>query len=104
MGNRLKVLEAEVKREEEAVYARLSALVADALPSVEAAAQALALADVRAATAQLAARPRRSSSRTVVDEPRLDLRRARHPLLALETGRPGRPERRRRSRRGAPSS
>ena len=37
MGNRLKVLEAEVKREEQAVYARLTALLGDALPSVEAA-------------------------------------------------------------------
>jgi DNA mismatch repair protein MutS2 len=41
MGNRLKVLEADVKREEEAVYARLSALVSDALPSVDAAARAI---------------------------------------------------------------
>jgi DNA mismatch repair protein MutS2 len=89
MGNRLKVLEAEVKREEEAVYARLTALVIDALPSVEAAARALALADVRGATARLA-RDLELTFPTVVDEPRLDLKRARHPLLALDmAGTPG---------------
>ena len=83
MGNRLKVLEAEVRREEEAVYARLSALVADALPSVDAAARALAVADVRAATAKLA-RDHALVFPEVVDEPRLDLKRARHLLLALD--------------------
>jgi DNA mismatch repair protein MutS2 len=83
MGNRLKVLDAEVKREEQAVYARLTALLGDALPSVVAACEALALADVRAATARLA-RELDLVFPAVVDEPRLDLRRARHPLLALE--------------------
>ncbi len=83
MGNRLKVLEAEVKREEEAVYARLSALVSDALPSVDAAARALALADVRAATGKLA-RDAALVFPVIADEPRLDLRGARHLLLALD--------------------
>jgi DNA mismatch repair protein MutS2 len=83
MGNRLKVLEADVKREEEAVYARLTALVADALTSVEAAAQALAVADVRAATAKLA-RDQTLVFPELVDEPRLELKRARHLLLALD--------------------
>jgi DNA mismatch repair protein MutS2 len=83
MGNRLKVLEAEVRREEEAVYARLSALVADRLPSAEAAADVLALADVRNATAILA-RDAQLLFPDVVDEPRLELRRARHLLLALD--------------------
>jgi DNA mismatch repair protein MutS2 len=85
MGNRLKVLEADVKREEEAVYARLTALVSDELSSVEAAANAMALADVRAAIATLA-KDLDLMFPDVVDEPRLDLRRARHPLLALEMG------------------
>ncbi len=83
MGNRLKVLEADVRREEEAVYARLTASVTELLPSVEAAVRALALADVRAATAGLA----HELSLTfpeIVDEPRLDLRRARHLLLTLD--------------------
>ncbi len=83
MGNRLKVLDAEVKREEQAVYARLTALLGDALPSVEAACGALALADVRAATAKLA-HDLHLVFPDVVDEARLDLKRARHPLLALE--------------------
>jgi len=83
MGNRLKVLEADVRREEEAVYARLTTLVSDALPSVEAAARALALADVRAAIATLA-RDLTLVFPKIVDEPRLELRRARHLLLALD--------------------
>ncbi len=83
MGNRLKVLQADVTREEEAVYARLTALVSDALPSVEAAARALALADVRSAIATLA---RDLSLRfpEVVDEPRIEMRLARHVLLAMD--------------------
>jgi DNA mismatch repair protein MutS2 len=85
MGNRLKVLEADVRREEEAVYARLTALVADQLPSVVAAAEALALADVRGATARLA-RDVSLVFPSIVDDPRLDLKRARHLLLALDGG------------------
>jgi DNA mismatch repair protein MutS2 len=83
MGNRLKVLEADVKREEEAVYARLTASLLDVLTSVEAAERALALADVRRATARLAA-DLDLAFPELVDEPRLDLVRARHPLLALD--------------------
>jgi DNA mismatch repair protein MutS2 len=88
MGNRLKVLEAEVHREEEAVYGRLTGLVADDLPSVEAAAAAIAIADVRAAIARLA-RDLTLGFPEVVDEPRAELLRARHPLLVLDTLRPG---------------
>ncbi len=85
MGNRLKVLEADVRREEEAqVYARLTALIADQLPSVEAAANALAIADVRGATARLA-HDVALTFPTLVDEPALALKRARHLLLALDT-------------------
>ncbi len=83
MGNRLKVLEAEVKREEEAICARLTERITDVLPSVEAAGSALALADVRAAIAHLA-EDLDLTFPTLIDEPRLDLRRARHPLLALD--------------------
>jgi DNA mismatch repair protein MutS2 len=88
MGNRLKVLRAEVSREEEAVCARLTALVADVLSSVAAAAVALTLADVRAATARLA-RDLELVFPEVTDEPLASLRRARHPLLALDALRPG---------------
>ncbi|MBV9947729.1 MAG: Smr/MutS family protein [Myxococcales bacterium] len=83
MGNRLKVLEAEVKREEEAVYTRLTGLLADALPSVQAVADALALADVRSAIARLA-RDLDLTLPELSDEPRLDLQRGRHLLLALD--------------------
>jgi DNA mismatch repair protein MutS2 len=83
MGNRLKMLEADLAREENAVYARLSALLADALPSVEAAARALARADVRAATAKLA-EALQLQFPELVDDAKLDLRGARHPLLALD--------------------
>lgn len=81
MGNRLKVLEGEVTREEIQVYTRLSALLHDALPSIEAAAEALALADVRAATARLADE-RRLSFPEISDQPVFRLLRARHLLLA----------------------
>jgi len=86
LGNRLKVLDAEVRREEEIVYAKLTARLADVLPSVEAAAQGLALADVRAATARLAGDIGLSFPEAI-DEPRVDLREARHPLLALDARR-----------------
>jgi DNA mismatch repair protein MutS2 len=83
MGNRLKVLEAEVRREEEIVCARLSALIIDVLSSVEAACAALALADVRTAIARLAS-DLGLTFPTLLDDPHLDLKRARHPLLALD--------------------
>jgi DNA mismatch repair protein MutS2 len=83
MGNRLKVLEAEVQREEIAVYARLSSLVGDSLPSVEACAAAIARADVRAATAKLAA-DLALAFPEVTDDARVELRSARHPLLLLD--------------------
>jgi DNA mismatch repair protein MutS2 len=83
MGNRLKVLQAEVTREEEAVYARLTALVSDSLPSVEAAARALAIADVRSAIATLA-HDLSLVFPEVVDEPRIEMRLARHVLLAMD--------------------
>lgn len=83
MGNRLKVLEAEVQREEIAIYTRLSSRIGDALPSVVGAIDALARADVRAGTARLA-QDLRLSFPTITDEARLDLAVARHPLLLLD--------------------
>ncbi|WP_394822050.1 endonuclease MutS2 [Pendulispora albinea] len=83
MGNRLKMLDAEVEREEIAVYTRLSSLLADALPSLEACRAAIARADVLAAIARLGEELALVFPE-VVDEPRLDLRQARHPLLALD--------------------
>jgi DNA mismatch repair protein MutS2 len=84
MGNRLKVLEAEVQREEIAIYTRLSERIGDQLPSVAAAIEALARADVRAATARLAL-DLRLTFPEVTDDARLALRAARHPLLLLDS-------------------
>ncbi|WP_394832093.1 Smr/MutS family protein [Pendulispora rubella] len=83
MGNRLKMLDAEVEREEIAVYTRLSTLLGDALASLDACRAAIARADVLAAIAQLAEELGLVFP-NVVDEPRLDLKKARHPLLALD--------------------
>ena len=83
MGNRLKMLEADVQREEIAIYARLTAVLADSLPSIEACAAALARADVLFATARLAA-DLRLAFPTLTDDAVLDLKNARHPLLQLD--------------------
>ena len=83
MGNRLKMLEADVQREELAIYARLSAVLADELPSIEACAAALARADVLFATARLSA-DLRLAFPTLTDDAVLDLKAARHPLLVLD--------------------
>ncbi len=83
MGNRLKVLEGEVAREEEAIYARLSARLCGQLPSLLGAADAMSRLDVCAAIAHLADEQRLHFA-TIVDEPRLSLIRARHLLLALD--------------------
>ncbi len=83
MGNRLKVLEAEVQREEIAIYARLSALLGDSLASIEGAVLSIARADVRAATAKLAGELQLVFPE-VTEDARVDLRAARHPLLLLD--------------------
>jgi len=83
MGNRLKMLEAEVTREELVIYARLSTLLADVLPSLEAATDALARADLRAATGQLA-KDLRLTFPDLARGPTMELREARHPLLVLD--------------------
>ena len=83
LGNRLKVLEADVVREEEAIYAKLSSALYEHLGSIEGAAHALARADVRAATAKLAYETKLSFP-IVVDEPRAELLSARHLLLVLD--------------------
>ena len=83
MGNRLKMLDADVQREEIAVYTHLSSLLSDALPSLEACREAMAKADVREATARLADELALTFP-NVVDQPKIDLRGARHPLLALD--------------------
>jgi DNA mismatch repair protein MutS2 len=84
LGNRQKMLDAQVAREEEAIYAALSAEVAEVVESVAAAAAALAHADVRAASAKLA--KELGLMFPDVDGPTMaiDLRSGRHPLLALD--------------------
>ena len=83
MGNRLKMLEADVMREEAAIYARLSGVLGDVLPSLEAAAGAIARADVRAAIAVLG-EDLELRFPEVIDAPRAELLAARHPLLVLD--------------------
>ncbi len=88
MGNRQKVLDAAVHREEELVLAQLSSLVGDAAASVQAAADALAHADLRGAQARLAVDLRWNAPDILHggsrDELRVELVRARHPILALD--------------------
>jgi DNA mismatch repair protein MutS2 len=84
MGNRQKMLDAEVAREEEAVYAAMSAEVAQHVEEIAAAARALAHADVRAASAKLAKDLRLTFPHIAEDDATIDLVGARHPLLALD--------------------
>ncbi|MBS2012239.1 MAG: Smr/MutS family protein [Deltaproteobacteria bacterium] len=84
MGNRLKVLESEVQREEIAIYTRLSSRIGEMLPSVIGAVDALARADVRAATARLAL-DLRLRYPDIASDATLDLVGARHPLLLLDS-------------------
>ena len=85
MGNRLKVLEAEVQREEEAVYARLTAARGDAL-------RASRRPRARARARRRARGHRQAGARTSTScspsrrRARARPGRARHPLLALELG------------------
>ncbi len=85
LGNRHKVLDAQVAREEEIVLARLSTLVAQAAPAIVAASEALAHADLRAAQARLAYELRMTTP-TIPEEGAelvVTLAKARHPLLLL---------------------
>ncbi|MFT3774871.1 MAG: endonuclease MutS2 [Minicystis sp.] len=84
MGNRQKMLDAQVAREEEAVYATLSSIVAESAPQIDAAARALAHADVRAASAKLAKDLRLNFPEVIEGEATIDLIGARHPLLTLD--------------------
>jgi DNA mismatch repair protein MutS2 len=84
MGNRQKMLDAQVTREEQAVYAALSARVADSVDAIAAAVAALAHADVRAASVKLAKELGLTFPEVISGEARIDLVGARHPLLALD--------------------
>lgn len=85
LGNELKLVEAEVEREERAICARLSDMLHEVIVSLDHAARALAWSDVRAATARWA----QAAKMTVpqwTSEPIVSLVDARHPLLVRELG------------------
>lgn len=82
LNNRLRFAELEVERESMRIFTTLTARVAETLDAIRLAIEVLAGIDLVFARARLsdrlgAARPR------IVSEPRLVLRAARHPLLAL---------------------
>jgi DNA mismatch repair protein MutS2 len=82
-GNRLKMAQGELEREEARILGILSGRVCDRLPEVRAAVDALDRADLRNAAARLT-RDLRATVVTLEPEPRVILREARHPLLVLE--------------------
>jgi DNA mismatch repair protein MutS2 len=82
-GNRLKLAEAEQEREEQRILAALSEEIRVSLASVRAAYEALLHADLKSASARLAeqlglTRP------VLLDEPEIQLRGARHPVLLID--------------------
>lgn len=81
-GNRLKMAQAELEREERRILAALSDLVRQYVPQLRAAAEALDHADLRGASARLAV-DLRAHFVELCQEPRISLRAARHPLLVL---------------------
>ena len=81
-GNRLKMAQAELEREERRILAALSDLVRQYVPQLRAAAEALDHADLRGASARLAV-DLGAEFVELSAEPRISLRAARHPLLVL---------------------
>lgn len=84
LGNQLRIQEAEALREAAKVLTQLSGYVASAADHVRAAQRACEEADVLSALARFA-RQTRAIVVPLSDEARLDLRSARHPLLALSS-------------------
>ena len=82
LGNRLKVLEGEVEAETQAVLASLTERLSDVLPSLLGAIRALSEADLRGGVARIAA-DLSLEFPVIADDARINLKRARHPLLAL---------------------
>lgn len=81
-GNRLKMAQAELEREERRILAAVSDLVRQYVPQLRAAAEALDHADLRAASARLAV-DLGAEFVELAESPRIVLREARHPLLVL---------------------
>lgn len=82
-GNRLKMAESELEREQDRVLAALSEQAREHLSGLVAAAEALDALDQRYACARLG-RDMRGSVSALCDEARVELRAARHPLLVLD--------------------
>ena len=81
--NRLTLAISEMEREEQRILAQLSELVRERAPELGAALDALDLADLRDASARLAD-DLRAWPPEILDEPRIALHDARHPLLTLD--------------------
>ena len=81
-GNRLKMAQGELEREERRILAALSDLVRQYVPQLRAAAEALDHADLRSASGQLAV-DLGAHFVELCQEPRISLRAARHPSLIL---------------------
>jgi DNA mismatch repair protein MutS2 len=88
VNNRLKVAELEIKRESRRILEELSGRVAAAAPGLRDTAAALATLDTRAAAARLAI-AYDGAPVAIPDEPIVDLRAVRHPLLSLRAAREG---------------
>jgi len=84
-GNRLRLAQAELEREERRILAALSDLVRQYVPQLRAAAEALDHADLRNASARLAV-DLRAQFVELCEDARIDLRNARHPLLVMREG------------------
>ncbi|HET9953522.1 MAG TPA: Smr/MutS family protein [Polyangiaceae bacterium] len=82
LGNRLRVCEAGVAREEARVLAQLSDLVREQQPEIECAIEACVNADILSAIARFAHQTQ-ALPLDVAERPVIDLRAARHPLLSL---------------------
>lgn len=81
-GNRLKIAQAELEREERRILGALSDLVRQHVPPLRAAADALDHADVRNASARLAV-DLNARFLELCEEPRISLQAARHPILVI---------------------
>jgi DNA mismatch repair protein MutS2 len=86
VNNRLKVAELEIRRESRRILEELTARVAAAAPALRATAAALAALDVCAASARLG-RAYDGIAVEIVEQPAIELREARHPLLTLRAAR-----------------
>ena len=81
-NNRLKVVELDIRRESRRILEALTADVAVVAPALRKSVAALAALDAFAAAARLGV-AYGGTAIAIVDEPIVDLRQARHPLLAL---------------------